>query len=95
MPPVGCRLELPLPRAEAEVSFARDVAPILNAHCVTCHRPGGGGPFALTSAAEAAATAAIADMACGSVVPASDFSLSAAYCAASRSRDFTSVAVAR
>ena len=57
VPPVGCRLELPLPRAEAEVSFARDVAPILNAHCVSCHRPGGGGPFALTSAAEAAAVA--------------------------------------
>ena len=57
VPPVGCRLELPLPRVEAEMSFARDVAPILNAHCVSCHRPGGGGPFALTSAAEAAAVA--------------------------------------
>ncbi len=56
VPPVGCRLELPLARAEAEVSFARDVAPILNARCVSCHRPGGG-PFALTSAAEAAAVA--------------------------------------
>jgi len=57
VPPVGCRLEVPLSRPEAEVSFARDVAPILNERCVSCHRPGGGGPFPLTSAAEAAAVA--------------------------------------
>ena len=28
-------------------TFARDVAPILYAHCAPCHRPGGVGPFAL------------------------------------------------
>jgi peroxiredoxin len=30
------------------VTFARDVAPILNQHCVECHRDGEIGPFALT-----------------------------------------------
>jgi hypothetical protein len=32
----------------AEISYARDVAPILEAKCVTCHQPGGIGPFAMT-----------------------------------------------
>ena len=31
------------------VTFARDVAPILYARCAPCHRPGGAGPFSLTS----------------------------------------------
>ncbi|MBI1783826.1 ascorbate-dependent monooxygenase [Candidatus Sumerlaeota bacterium] len=30
-------------------TFAKDVAPILNAHCVECHRPGEVAPMALTS----------------------------------------------
>ena len=52
-PPVGCRITfLNLPRRRLdnapEVTFARDVAPILNQHCVECHRPGEIGPFALT-----------------------------------------------
>jgi tetratricopeptide (TPR) repeat protein len=34
------------------VTFSRDVAPILFAHCAACHRPGGGAPFALLSYAE-------------------------------------------
>lgn len=29
------------------LTWAQDVAPILNEHCVTCHRPGGGAPFDL------------------------------------------------
>ncbi|MCO6456688.1 MAG: redoxin domain-containing protein, partial [Pirellulaceae bacterium] len=32
----------------AAVTFTRDVAPILQQHCVECHRPGEIGPFALT-----------------------------------------------
>lgn len=32
----------------AQVTFTRDVAPILNRRCVECHRPGEIGPFALT-----------------------------------------------
>ena len=31
----------------AKVTYAHDVAPILNANCVTCHRPGESGPFSL------------------------------------------------
>ncbi len=35
-------------KSESAVTFARDVAPILNKHCVQCHRPDDIGPFALT-----------------------------------------------
>ena len=31
----------------AKVTYARDIAPILNANCVTCHRPGEVAPFSL------------------------------------------------
>lgn len=34
-------------------TFTKDVAPILNAHCVGCHRPGEIGPMSLTSYDEA------------------------------------------
>jgi hypothetical protein len=37
----------------AEVTFARDVAPILHARCVNCHRPGEVAPMALRTFAEA------------------------------------------
>ena len=33
--------------AQARVTFTRDVAPVLFAHCSTCHRPGEIGPFSL------------------------------------------------
>lgn len=33
--------------ADQQVTFTRDVAPILFANCVTCHRPGGPAPFSL------------------------------------------------
>lgn len=37
-------------RASApEVTYSRDIAPILNANCVTCHRPGAVGPFSLAT----------------------------------------------
>ena len=32
-----------------DVTYSEHVAPILNASCVTCHRPGGIGPFSLTT----------------------------------------------
>ena len=35
--------------AAAEVTFARDVAPILYRHCVSCHREGAIGGFPLLS----------------------------------------------
>jgi mono/diheme cytochrome c family protein len=37
----------------APATFARDIAPILNAHCVSCHRPNQIGPMSLTSYGEA------------------------------------------
>jgi Flp pilus assembly protein TadD/mono/diheme cytochrome c family protein len=33
--------------AEAPVTFTHQIAPILYKNCVTCHRPGGAGPFSL------------------------------------------------
>ena len=38
-------------------NFASDVAPILNTHCVMCHRPGGRGPFSLVTLDDARANA--------------------------------------
>src|SRR5580765_4728544 len=36
-----------LPAQNAEATFTRDVAPILQLHCQTCHRPGEAAPFSL------------------------------------------------
>ena len=30
-------------------TWSRDVAPVIYAHCTTCHHPGGAGPFSLTT----------------------------------------------
>lgn len=52
---IGCEIELkskPAPKAGA-VTFYKDVAPILNNHCVVCHRQGEVGPFSLTTFAQA------------------------------------------
>jgi peroxiredoxin len=44
----GCPIErTPEPRVEGEVTFAKHVAPILQARCQECHRPGEIGPFSL------------------------------------------------
>lgn len=54
--PVGCYYELP-PTAqpsEAKLTYNRDIAPILYANCVVCHREGEVGPFTLTSYLDAA-----------------------------------------
>jgi thiol-disulfide isomerase/thioredoxin len=40
------------PSAHPAVTYAKDVAPILNKRCVSCHRPQQIAPFALTSYAE-------------------------------------------
>ena len=42
----------------APVTFNRDVGPILHAKCVGCHRPGGIGPFSLSTYADARRRAA-------------------------------------
>ncbi len=41
--------------AEAPVTFTRQIAPILYKNCVTCHHPGGAGPFSLISYQDVAA----------------------------------------
>ncbi|RCS47807.1 alkyl hydroperoxide reductase [Bremerella cremea] len=54
--PIGCFYELPpapSPGA-AKLTFNKDIAPILNANCVVCHRDGEVGPFPLTSYMDAA-----------------------------------------
>jgi len=59
----GCAITLPAPpAARSDLTYARDIAPILNRHCVECHRPGTEAPFVLTSYEKVAAkAAAIAD----------------------------------
>lgn len=56
-PGVGClitRIVKPVDNKDAEstITFNRDIAPILNAHCVECHREGEIAPFALTDYSE-------------------------------------------
>ncbi len=43
----------PVQAAEAPVTFSHQIAPILYAHCTTCHHSGGAGPFSLLTYAEA------------------------------------------
>jgi Flp pilus assembly protein TadD len=43
----------PLSTHERQVTFARDVAPILFAECSNCHRPGGPAPFSLLTYGDA------------------------------------------
>lgn len=52
--PVGCIFESWNPALTAPPSYTRDVAPILAAHCVDCHRDGAAAPFALDSYEDAA-----------------------------------------
>lgn len=51
LPAVGCAIErdapVPARRTSALPTYAHDVAPILNANCVSCHRTGEIGPMAL------------------------------------------------
>jgi mono/diheme cytochrome c family protein len=52
--PVGCLLEAPPdPEAMPDVTFNRDIAPLLYANCSGCHRPGESAPFSLLSYADA------------------------------------------
>ncbi len=51
-PITGCDVDLPeLARRDshAEISYANDIAPILKDNCVTCHREGGIGPWAMNN----------------------------------------------
>ncbi len=51
----GCRISAPRQRsASGEVTFSRDIAPIINQHCVQCHREGDIGPMPLSNYSELA-----------------------------------------
>ncbi len=46
---VGCRIgRVMKPSGQGGVTYAKEVSRILQAHCVSCHRPGEIGPFSLT-----------------------------------------------
>ncbi len=46
--PVGCLLERSPDRSKSgSVTYTRDIAPILQSNCASCHRPGQAGPFSL------------------------------------------------
>ncbi|MEW4486887.1 redoxin domain-containing protein [Thalassoglobus sp. JC818] len=48
--PIGCLLETkPRQSASSRITFHRDIAPILHANCVECHRADEAAPFALQS----------------------------------------------
>jgi peroxiredoxin len=51
--PIGSPAKKAVP-AGAAVTFYKDVLPVLQSHCQTCHRPGQVGPFSLTSYQQAA-----------------------------------------
>lgn len=57
---VGCHIGRVLkPQPNSEVTYSKHIAPILNPHCVTCHRPGEIGPFSLTNYEETVGWAAM------------------------------------
>lgn len=43
-----------VPVAPADLTFNRDIAPLIHAHCSPCHRPGEAGPFSLITHADVA-----------------------------------------
>lgn len=56
----SCAISKPAPIADtAPVTYSEHIAPLLNQHCVACHRPNGGGPFSLASYNRAKANAAM------------------------------------
>lgn len=57
--PIGCPVEQrPQASSGRTVTYNRDIAPIVHAHCSNCHRHGEVAPFALTSYDDAAKRAA-------------------------------------
>mgnify|MGYP003348114180 CR=1 FL=1 len=45
--PVPAPMQAPAPAAD--ITYSRDIAPILQRSCVTCHNPDGGAPMSLTT----------------------------------------------
>lgn len=57
-PVAGCLIARPLPvKEKGKITFAKDVAPILQKNCQECHRPGQIGPMALLTYKDASAWA--------------------------------------
>ena len=48
-PVTGAAIAFPAREKPAQVTYVKDVAPILEAKCVACHEEGGIGPFAMTN----------------------------------------------
>ncbi|PZQ61366.1 MAG: hypothetical protein DI570_12730 [Phenylobacterium zucineum] len=48
-PTAGCLIDFPERGKVAKISYAKEVAPILEKKCVACHSEGGIGPFAMTN----------------------------------------------
>jgi peroxiredoxin len=55
---VGCLIGRTPRQGKGSVTYAKDIAPILQNRCQQCHRPGQIGPFALTSYADAVGNSA-------------------------------------
>lgn len=53
----GCTVRRHAPKTEGDVTWAKDVAPIVFENCVQCHRPGQLGPMSLTDFNHASAFA--------------------------------------
>ncbi len=50
VPAIGCIIgRVPAREATGDITFSRQIAPLLNKHCVSCHRAGEVAPFELTS----------------------------------------------
>jgi peroxiredoxin len=47
--PAGCRITRLAQAKKGEVTYNRDVTPILRKHCIECHHPGTAAPFSLLS----------------------------------------------
>jgi hypothetical protein len=45
----GAIIDFPARERKAQITYVKDVAPILEAKCVACHEEGGIGPFAMTN----------------------------------------------
>jgi peroxiredoxin len=60
--PVGCHIGRVLtPKSDSDVTYSKQIARIFQNRCVSCHRPGEIGPFALTSYDEAVGWAEMID----------------------------------
>jgi peroxiredoxin len=52
-PTSGCVIDRPRSKARGRLTYCRDIASILQEHCVLCHRPGRMAPFSLLTYSQA------------------------------------------